>query len=167
MRDVTHLTLEFRIRNPVMVPVLHIVRGSVAEGLQVVAENIQSNLHSASERVATVQRAVAQDMRALWEGAEANFHEASAANEPTEPTEAVVELPSEPLVDDGWRLPLGWFSLAAGAAAIAGLGLAHIEVRERTEANSQQTQKSRGLSKKAHHRGGRSGLSRTDWSSSG
>jgi hypothetical protein len=163
MRDVTHLTLDFRIRNPVMVPVLHIVRGSVAEGLQVVAGNIQSNLHSVSERVATVQRAVAQDMRALWEGAEANFHEASAANEPTA---EVDDSPVEPLVDGGWRLPLGWISLAAGAAAIAGLGLAHIEVRERTEATNQQSQKSRGLSKKALHRG-RSGLSRTDWSSSG
>jgi hypothetical protein len=164
MRDVTHLTLEFRIRTPVMVPVLHIVRGSVAEGLQVVAENIQSNLHSVSGRVATMQRAVAHDMRALWEGAEANFHEASAANEPTEAVND--SSAAEPTVDDGWRLPLGWISLAAGAAAIAGLGLAHIEMRERTEATNQQTQKSRGLSKKAHH-GGRSGLSRTDWSSSG
>src|SRR3954462_9137528 len=119
MRDVTHLTQDFRIRNPVMVPVLHIVRGSVAEGLQVVAENIQSNLHPVSQRVGTVQRAVTHDMRALWEGAEANFHEAAAANEPPE---AVSDAPAEPLVDDGWRLPLGWVSLCPGGGAIGGLG---------------------------------------------
>jgi hypothetical protein len=158
---VTHLTLVFRIREDVMVPVLHIMRGSVAEGLQVVAENIQANLHTVSARMATVQRAVAHDMRALWEGAEANFHEVPAANEPTE---AANDCPSESGVD-GWRLPLGWISLAAGAAAIAGLGLAHVEVRERTEA-AQQNQSSRGLSKKTLRRGG-SHISRTDWSKSG
>ena len=162
MRDVTHLTLEFRIRNPIMVPVLHIVRGSVAEGLQVVAENIQSNLHSASERVATVQRAVAQDMRALWEGAEANFHEVAAASEPTA---AANDWTTDGPLDGGWGLPLGWISLAAGAAIIAGLGLAQIEVRERREPTVQGRQ-SRAPVKKALRRG-RPAMSRTDWSRSG
>jgi hypothetical protein len=158
---VTHLTLVFSIREDVMVPVLHIMRGSVAEGLQVVAENIQANLHTVSARAATVQRAVAQDMRALWEGAESNFHELPAANEPAE---AANDSPSEPLVY-GWRLPLGWISFVAAAAALAGLGLAHVEVRERTEA-AQQSQSSRGLANKAFRRGG-SSISRTDWSKSG
>ena len=148
-----------------MVPVLHIVRGSVTENLQHVAENLHAvaeSLHTVPARVATVQRAVTQDMRALWEGAEANFHEISAANEPTAPAN---DSPADGPLDGGWRLPLGWISLALGAAVIAGLGLAQIEVRERRESNVQGRQ-SRGPVKKALRRG-RSVVSRTDWSKSG
>src|SRR5256885_10361593 len=49
--------------------------------LQYVAENfhtVAETLHTVPARVATMQRVVTQDMRALWEGAEANFHEVSA-----------------------------------------------------------------------------------------
>jgi len=151
-----------------MVPVLNIVRGSVTENLQHVAENLHTvaeTLHAVPARVATVQRVVAQDMRALWEGAEANFHQDPAVND----VAAALEETTGPLPDVGWRIPLGWISLAAGAIAIAGLGLMQIEVRQRREASAQQqNQKPRGLSKKAFGRGpGRSQLARTDWSKSG
>ncbi|TMB37997.1 MAG: hypothetical protein E6J62_04300 [Deltaproteobacteria bacterium] len=150
-----------------MVPVLHIVRGSVTENLQYVAENfhtVAETLHTVPARVATVQRAVAQDMRALWEGAEANFHDVHAVDDSV-PAEA--EAPAQGRFE-GWRLPLGWISLAAGAAVIAGLGLAQIEVRERqqSQTTTQQNQKSRGLAKKALRRT-RSSMGRTDWSKSG
>src|SRR5256885_8718973 len=101
-----------------MVPVLHIVRGSVTDNLQHVGENIHTvaeTLHAVPARVATVQHAVAQDMRALWEGAEANFHEVRAANDSVPPVDSLA-----PGRFDAWRLPLGWISLAAGAAVIAG-----------------------------------------------
>jgi len=148
-----------------MVPVLNIVRGSVTENLQHVAENLHTvaeTLHGVPARVATVQRVVAQDMRALWEGAEANFHQDPAVND----VAAALEETTGPLPDVGWRMPLGWISLAAGAVAIAGLGLMQIEVRQRREATAQQNQKPRGLSKKAFGRG-KSQLARTDWSKSG
>src|SRR3954470_9427342 len=132
-----------------MVPVLHMVRGSVTENLQYVAENLHTvgeTLHTVPARVATVQRAVAQDMRALWEGAEANFHELPAVNDSL-PTEAEARKQGP---FGGWRLPLGWISLAAGAAVIAGLGLAQVEVRDRQQTQTaQQSHKSRGLAKKA------------------
>jgi len=149
-----------------MVPVLNIVRGSVTENLQYVAENLHTvaeTLHTVPARVATVQRVVAQDMRALWEGAEANFHEVPAA---ADDGPEVAEETTGPLPDARWRMPLGWISLAAGAAAIAGLGLMQIEVRQRRETTVQQNQKPRGLSKKAFGRG-RSQVVRTDWSKSG
>ena len=142
-----------------MVPVLNIVRGSVTENFQVVAENLQENLHTVSAQVATVQRAVAHDMRALWEGAEANFHEIAAANEP--PVTA-----DDAAVDDRWRLPLGWISLAAGTAVIAGLGLAQVQVRERRQAPAAERHQPRGLAKKALRRG-KMAVGRTDWSKSG
>jgi hypothetical protein len=82
----------------------------------------------------------------------------------SEPARAANDLPSEGLLE-GWRLPLGWISLAAGAAVIAGLGLAQIEVRERRE-TSQQGQKSHGLAKKTV-RPSRTSAGRTDWSKSG
>jgi hypothetical protein len=147
-----------------MVPVLHIVRGSVTENLQHVAENLHTvaeGLHAVPARVATVQRAVAEDMRALWVGAEANFHELSFANEPAP---AADDSPARGPFES-WRLPLGWISLAAVAAVIGGLVLMQVEVRERRE-TSQQGQKSRGLVKKALPRT-RSSTGRTDWSKSG
>jgi hypothetical protein len=150
-----------------MVPVLHIVRGSVTENLQHVAENLHTvteTLNAVPARVVTVQRAVAQDMRALWVGAEANFHELSVANEPAP---AADDLPAQgPL--ERRRLPLGWISLAAGAAVIGGLVLMQVEVREQRETSQQgqQGQKSRGLAKKALRRS-RSLAGRTDWSKSG
>jgi hypothetical protein len=147
-----------------MVPVLHMVRGSVTENLQHVAENLHAvaeTLHMVPAQVATVQRAVTQDMRALWVGAEANFHEVRVVSESVPPAN---DPPAEGLFES-LRLPLGWISLAAGAAVIAGLGLAQIEVRERRE-TTQQGQKSRGLAKKtvrpSHFSAGR-----TDWSKSG
>src|SRR3954468_21952765 len=149
-----------------MVPVVHMVRGSVTENLAYVAENLHTvaeTLHAVPARVATVQRVVAQDMRALWAGAEANFHEASAPARdlPAPPEDATDDAPDRP-----WRVPLGWISLAAGAAAIAGLGLAQIEVRHRSETTAQQGQKPRGLAKKTFGRG-QSKVIRTDWSKSG
>jgi hypothetical protein len=147
-----------------MVPVLHIVRGSVTENFQFVAENLHTvaeTLNAVPARVATVQRAVAQDMRDLWVGAEANFHELPVA---TEPALAADDSPAQGLFESR-RLPLGWISLAAGAAMIGGLVLAQVEVRERRE-TSQQGQKSRGLSKKTVRRSGVS-AGRTDWSKSG
>src|SRR5256885_7402115 len=114
-----------------MVPVLHLVRGSVTENLQHVAENLHNvaeTLHTVPARVATVQRVVAQDMRALWEGAEANFHEVPVAK--NDPVPAVGDSPAESAFD-GWRLPLGWISLAVAASVIAGLGLAQVQVRQR------------------------------------
>jgi hypothetical protein len=147
-----------------MVPVLHIVRGSVTENLHHVAENLHTvaeTLNMVPARVATMQRAVTEDMRALWVGAEANFHETRAVSEPAP---AGNDSPSEGLLE-GWRLPLGWISLAAGAAVIAGLGLAQIEVRDRRE-TSQQGQKPRGLAKKTV-RPSRTSAGRTDWSKSG
>ena len=148
-----------------MVPVLHIVRGSVTENLQHVAENLHTvaeTLHGVPARVATVQRAVAQDMRALWIGAEANFHQVPAVSEPVP---VANDSPPQGRFE-GWRLPLGWISLAAGAAVIAGLVLMQVEVRESREAGQQQGQKSHGLGKKALRRT-RSSTGRTDWSKSG
>jgi hypothetical protein len=147
-----------------MVPVLHIVRGSVTENLQHVAENlhtVRETLHTVPARVATVQRAVAQDMRALWVGAEANFHAVPALND------SLPAAAASPAVRrfDGWQLPLGWISLAAGAAMIAGLVLAQVQVSERRQ-TSHQSQKSRGLGKKALRRT-KSTMGRTDWSKSG
>ena len=148
-----------------MVPVLHMVRGSVTENLQHVAENLHTvadTLHAVPARVATVQRAVAQDMRALWEGAEANFHEVPGADDSVP---AAAHSPAQSRFESR-RLPLGWISLAVGTAVIAGLGLAQIEVRERRETIQQGHQKSRGPAKKALRRT-RSTMGRTDWSKSG
>src|SRR5256885_6115292 len=133
-----------------MVPVLHIVRGSVTENLQYVAENfhtVAETLHTVPARVATVQRAVAQDMRALWEGAEANFHDVHAVDDSV-PAEA--EAPAQGRFE-GWRLPLGWISLAAGAAVITGVGLPPDEGRERQQRPTPppQQQKARGPAQQA------------------
>src|SRR5438477_11791751 len=116
-----------------MVPVLHIVRGSVTENLQYVAENfhtVAETLHTVPARVATVQRAVGHDMRALWEGAEANFHDVHAVDDSV-PAEA--EAPAQGRFE-GWRLPLGWISLAPCASVVAGLGLAQIDAGARLAA---------------------------------
>jgi hypothetical protein len=149
-----------------MVPVLHLVRGSVTENLQHVAENLQAvaeTLHTVPARVATVQRAVAQDMRALWVGAEANFHQLPVANDPAP---AANDSPAESPFESR-RLPLGWISLAVGAAMIGGLVLAQVEVSERREASQQGMQgQSRRPAKKALRRS-RPSIGRTDWSKSG
>ena len=65
-----------------------------------------------------VRAAVEEDVRGLWAGVEAlGVHEPAANEEPPAPAERP------------WRPPLGWISLAAVGALLAGLGLAQIEVR--------------------------------------
>lgn len=71
-----------------------------------------------------VGQAVRRDVRGLWSGVEAlGLHELPAANEPTFAPRL------EQVMQRGFRPPLGWISLAAGAAFLAGLGFAQIQVQ--------------------------------------
>src|SRR5467141_1133143 len=71
-----------------------------------------------------VGQAVRRDVRALWSGVEAlGLHELPAANEPTFAPRL------ERVMQRGWRPPLGWISLAAAGALLAGLGFAQMRVQ--------------------------------------
>ncbi|HEX9604092.1 MAG TPA: hypothetical protein VF973_10105 [Myxococcales bacterium] len=71
-----------------------------------------------------VREAVERDVRGLWAGVEAlGLHELPAANEPTFAPEL------ERVMQRGWRPPLGWISLAAAGALLAGLGFAQMKVQ--------------------------------------
>ena len=71
-----------------------------------------------------MRQAVRRDMRGLWSGFDAlGLHELPAANEPTFAPEL------ERVMQRGWRLPLGWVSLAVAAGLLAGLGFAQMEVQ--------------------------------------
>jgi hypothetical protein len=71
-----------------------------------------------------VGQAVRRDVRGLWSGFDAlGLHELPAANEPTFAPKL------EQVMQRGWRPPLGWISLAAGAAFLAGIGFAQIQVQ--------------------------------------
>jgi hypothetical protein len=71
-----------------------------------------------------MQQAVRRDVRALWSGFDAlRLHELPAANEPTFAPEL------ERVMQREWRPPLGWISLAAAGALLAGLGFAQIQVQ--------------------------------------
>src|SRR5207244_10712753 len=64
-------------------------------------------------------QAVRRDVRGLWSGIDAlGLHDLPAANEPTFAPEL------ERVMQRGWRPPLGWDSLAAAAACLAGGGFA-------------------------------------------
>jgi len=68
--------------------------------------------------------AVRRDVKGLWSGIEAlGLHDLPAANEPT------FAPALERVMQRGWRPPLGWVSLAAAAAFLAGAGFAQIHVR--------------------------------------
>jgi len=69
-------------------------------------------------------QAVRRDVRGLWSGIDAlGLHDFPAANEPTFAPEL------ERVMQRGWRPPLGWVSLAAAAAFLAGVGFAQIQVQ--------------------------------------
>jgi len=69
-----------------------------------------------------VREAMEEDVRGLWAGVEAlRPHDAPAANEETSAPAPAARPP--------WRPPLGWISLAAAGALLAGLGLAQMEVQ--------------------------------------
>ena len=71
-----------------------------------------------------VGQAVRRDVRELWSGFEAlGLHDLPAANEPTFAPKL------EAVMQRGWRPPLGWISLAAGAALLAGVGFAQMQVQ--------------------------------------
>ena len=69
-------------------------------------------------------QAVRRDVRGLWSGIDAlGLHDLPAANEPTFAPRL------ERVMQRGWQPPLGWISLAAAAALLAGLGFAQIQVQ--------------------------------------
>jgi len=71
-----------------------------------------------------VREAVESDVRGLWAGVEAlRLHDLPAANEPTFAPQL------ERVMQRGWRPPLGWISLAAAGALLAGLGFAQMRVQ--------------------------------------
>ncbi|HYR19445.1 MAG TPA: hypothetical protein VEQ15_08130 [Myxococcales bacterium] len=91
-----------------------------------------------------VREAVGRDVRGLWAGVEAlGLHELPAANEPTFAPRL------ERVMQRGWRPPLGWISLAAAGALLAGLGFAQMKVqRHLTTAVRAEPQKARASKQK-------------------
>jgi hypothetical protein len=79
-----------------------------------------------------VREAVQQDVRGLWAGMEAlRLQYLPAANEVTfaPGLRSAVERP--------WRPPLGWISLAAAGALLAGLGFAQLQVQRHLQPTAQ------------------------------
>ena len=71
-----------------------------------------------------VGQAVRRDVRGLWSGMEAlGLHDLPAANEP------IFAPKLERVMQRGWQPPLGWISLAAAGALLAGLGFAQMQVQ--------------------------------------
>jgi len=71
-----------------------------------------------------MKQAVERDMRALWAGVDVlRLQQLPAANEPT----FVPKL--ERVMQRGWQPPLGWISLAAAGALLAGLGFAQMQMQ--------------------------------------
>jgi hypothetical protein len=105
-----------------------------------------------------VKDAVERDVRGLWAGVEAlRLHELPAANEPTFAPEL------ERVMQRGWRPPLGWISLAAAAALLAGLGFAQIQVQRHFAPTVRaETQRARPSTRK--HKIHRARPERTDYS---
>jgi hypothetical protein len=107
-----------------------------------------------------VRQAVERDMRALWAGMDALLlHDLPAANEPTFAPKL------QRVMQRGWHLPLGWISLAAGAAFLAALGFAQMQFQRHLAPTVKvEPQKARPSTRKQKHLRRARAPERTDYS---
>jgi hypothetical protein len=107
-----------------------------------------------------MRQAVERDMRGLWAGMDALLlDDLPAANEPTFAPKL------ERVMQRGWRLPLGWISLAAGAAFLATLGFAQMQFQRHVSPTVKaEPQKTRPSTRKQKHLRRARPPDRTDYS---